>query len=74
MAPCSDSSFDKSMEILSENVNRHFSRYCILGVQSLFKYRMKRKSESMHSESHHDKSTAKNPQGSMSMLMSVPVS
>ncbi|KAM4793754.1 ATPase family AAA domain-containing protein 2 isoform 3-T3 [Cyanocitta cristata] len=26
MAPCSDSSFDKSMEILSENVNRHFSR------------------------------------------------
>ncbi|NWQ93741.1 ATAD2 protein, partial [Burhinus bistriatus] len=27
MAPCSDSSFDKSMEILSENVNRrHFTR------------------------------------------------
>ncbi|KAJ7395163.1 ATPase family AAA domain-containing protein 2 isoform X2 [Pitangus sulphuratus] len=26
MPPCSDSSFDKSMEILSENVNRHFSR------------------------------------------------
>lgn len=30
MLPCSDSSFDKSMEILSENVNqRHFTRYCI---------------------------------------------
>nr|XP_009911572.1 PREDICTED: ATPase family AAA domain-containing protein 2-like [Haliaeetus albicilla] len=27
MPPCSDSSFDKSMEILSENVNqRHFTR------------------------------------------------
>ncbi|KAM7071878.1 ATPase family AAA domain-containing protein 2 isoform 1-T1 [Acridotheres tristis] len=26
MPRCSDSSFDKSMEILSENVNRHFSR------------------------------------------------
>ncbi|NWS66509.1 ATAD2 protein, partial [Crotophaga sulcirostris] len=27
---CSDSSFDKSMEILSKNVNRrHFTRYCI---------------------------------------------
>ncbi|RMC14917.1 hypothetical protein DUI87_07094 [Hirundo rustica rustica] len=26
MPHCSDSSFDKSMEILSENVNRHFSR------------------------------------------------
>ncbi|XP_053799661.1 ATPase family AAA domain-containing protein 2 [Vidua macroura] len=26
MQRCSDSSFDKSMEILSENVNRHFSR------------------------------------------------
>lgn len=35
---------------------------------------MKRKSESMHNESRHDKSTAKKLQGNKVMLVSVPAS